>query len=785
MTFSLRQLFYSIGAAAFALVPLSSRAETEITYDVTWESPEQFLGARAREGAPKGPSWNRFGSPYVRENIGSLVGRCLELKTDQVTAPDELNYEQVVFEVLRGAVSYEVEFEFCIVNLPEGSALRIFLDGNGGAGTSLQFDPNGTYYYAGEKNFSFNTTIHCRFVFDRPTRTIEVYIDGALVGSSTRNDYPFSDLSSLRVSLNDPSTNALVGLGDVQITSTEPESPDIPPMPENLRVLTNATPDAINLVWDEIPGATSYRIYRSLGSFGRELYQEGVTENQFLDVDVEADRRYYYSISAVGTKGEGDRSDTRSGIVDDNVTGPPESPEGLETTPIVGDPDSFVAVAWQPTNRTVEYEVFRATTPEFFDEVQIAVTTETVFLDGPIGDFETRYYRVASVNGYGRSPRSQWVYGRIPRESTRIDGSGGPIEPADPIDSDLTDESYGFYGGLLYDSDQPETIVGKLSYFKIRTATRRNPPTFSGQMVLGRKIYRIRGEIGPTGLAIVQHRDFTGAFQIQITEDNRYVLSGQVVFPETSLRVGIRGYRSLSRAEADPETKRQTIFLPASADPSDPMPDGDGTGSLVARRGLVRVLCVLGDGTRTTFSMREMDGGRVHFFKTLYGGAARGFVAGEYVLVEDDPLTDLSGTAYWEKGELPRPGRQRYPDGFAGNLEIVGSLYDPAEVGDIPGEPETSLFLAIMEGGDLQTTEEDFFLTSYPRGFLRDSERRFKGRINPRTGLFTARVRVPYERKVRILRGALNQKQQIVTGLYVGSRECGFMSIVPEELDLE
>lgn len=91
------------------------------------------------------------------------------------------------------------------------------------------------------------------------------------------------------------------GLFDRELVDTGIVSPPAPP------TFLDATAGIaeIFLSWTASPGATSYKVYRSLTSgFGYVLIQSGVLVTNFTDIAVVIGTPYFYVVTAVGPGGE-------------------------------------------------------------------------------------------------------------------------------------------------------------------------------------------------------------------------------------------------------------------------------------------------------------------------------------------------------------------------------------------------------------------------------------------------------------------------------------------------
>ena len=105
---------------------------------------------------------------------------------------------------------------------------------------------------------------------------------------------------------------------------TEEQADTAPDAPGNLALTVGD--ETVSLSWDEVDGATSYKVYRSSssGEFDEELTE--TTENEYTDSTVSACSSSYYVVTAVNDTGESDNSDEASGT-------PTLTPSGeLDTT---------------------------------------------------------------------------------------------------------------------------------------------------------------------------------------------------------------------------------------------------------------------------------------------------------------------------------------------------------------------------------------------------------------------------------------------------------------------
>ncbi len=60
----------------------------------------------------------------------------------------------------------------------------------------------------------------------------------------------------------------------------------------------NASAGSVSLSWNEVPDATSYRIYRADSAGGAKTLLKVIAPTTYTDTDVEADKTYYYFVAA-------------------------------------------------------------------------------------------------------------------------------------------------------------------------------------------------------------------------------------------------------------------------------------------------------------------------------------------------------------------------------------------------------------------------------------------------------------------------------------------------------
>jgi kumamolisin len=110
-----------------------------------------------------------------------------------------------------------------------------------------------------------------------------------------------------------PGYDMVTGLGSVDVGELV-NALSSPPVgtPSGLTATpVNAT--QINITWNAVSGATSYKIYRSAAAAGTFLAVGTITSASYNDQNLSANTTYYYKVSAVNAYGEGAQSNVATG----------------------------------------------------------------------------------------------------------------------------------------------------------------------------------------------------------------------------------------------------------------------------------------------------------------------------------------------------------------------------------------------------------------------------------------------------------------------------------------
>lgn len=170
----------------------------------------------------------------------------------------------------------------------------------------------------------------------------------------------------------------------------------------------------IQITWNSVPGATSYKLYRSLENSlltMSEIAQPSTNSyTDIIDTDLLQGVRYYYSVKAVCALSTSNFSEIDSGILDDStsIIGEPAAPINLSVTEGLIDK---ITLTWSMdvTDESAPvsgYKIYR-------DDIQIAITDESPYDDLTAIPGTVYTYKIKAYNEYGESAFSSTDTGYI------------------------------------------------------------------------------------------------------------------------------------------------------------------------------------------------------------------------------------------------------------------------------------------------------------------------------------------------------------------------------------
>jgi uncharacterized repeat protein (TIGR02543 family) len=178
--------------------------------------------------------------------------------------------------------------------------------------------------------------------------------------------------------------------------------------PGNLQV-SGQTSNSITLSWQQVSGATGYRISRSTGSANSYSQAGTATSTSYTDTGLTASTTYHYRVTAYNGQGESSPAET-SGTTNSSggtIPFPPAKPTGLVVT---NSSSSSVSLSWNSVTDADSYDVYRANTRTANLERRGTNITGTSWTDSSVSGGALYYYIVRGVNTSGASPDSNMAF---------------------------------------------------------------------------------------------------------------------------------------------------------------------------------------------------------------------------------------------------------------------------------------------------------------------------------------------------------------------------------------
>jgi fibronectin type 3 domain-containing protein len=222
----------------------------------------------------------------------------------------------------------------------------------------------------------------------------------SLIGNSAAASYTDTGLSSgtsyyYKVSAVD---NGVESAHSVSVSGTTRL-----PVPTGLSV-SSATGNSIAVQWSSVPGASSYKIYRSAraDSTSYPYNQIGTsTTASYTDTGLSASTTYYYKVAAVSGVGESDKSGYVSALT------APSIPTSVSATTASS---SSIRVSWSTTTGAESYKIYRSTASGGTYSL-IGTTSSSYYTNTGLSANATYYYKVSALNSSGESAQSGFVSG--------------------------------------------------------------------------------------------------------------------------------------------------------------------------------------------------------------------------------------------------------------------------------------------------------------------------------------------------------------------------------------
>jgi cellulose 1,4-beta-cellobiosidase len=166
-------------------------------------------------------------------------------------------------------------------------------------------------------------------------------------------------------------------------------------------VTATAQYGGIQVMWNAVPGATSYNVYaKDPNSLIRFNLRATPTTPGYLDAYVEAGETQYYEVTAVNDAGESEPSVIVSATI---ARAAPDTPSNLRGSNTTG---SSIRITWDASPNATGYKLYRSKSSSGpFSQVYSGATTE--YNNTNLSKGTSYYFRVTAYNSAGESQPSR------------------------------------------------------------------------------------------------------------------------------------------------------------------------------------------------------------------------------------------------------------------------------------------------------------------------------------------------------------------------------------------
>ena len=180
----------------------------------------------------------------------------------------------------------------------------------------------------------------------------------------------------------------------------------------------------ISITWNEVAGATHYKLYRATVSGGSLTPIGGeIAATEYVDGNLDANTSYYYRLESCNDNGCSGRS------LEVSATTAPETPE---TPTAATQSESAISISWSAVAGATHYKLYRsATSGGSFNQIGGEIIATDYVDNNALAANTSYYYQLESCNGNGCSGRSPEVSATtapaIPSAPTAAMQSNGAI----------------------------------------------------------------------------------------------------------------------------------------------------------------------------------------------------------------------------------------------------------------------------------------------------------------------------------------------------------------------
>ena len=303
---------------------------------------------------------------------------------------------------------------------------------------------------------------------------------------------------------------------------------------------------------------------------------------------------------------------------------------------------------------------------------------------------------------------------------------------------------------------------------------------FTGRVVLGTAVHRVRGRFDENGRATVVIRASDGslitlALALDSSSGAILMTIGDPAAGEVTVTLFAKAY---SRENPAVQQGRYTLLLGkvepvAGSEPVVPNDSGFAT-VVISKTGKVRATGRLADGEVFTINTLLGSDGAFSIYSLLYG-KARGLLAGRVAIRDTAGVSDGDGSVAWVKPSGSTP--KFYPAGFSGNMPVQVSRFEKfalEQAGVDPSLPPA----ARLVGGELPAANDPIVKElAFPQrnviAVLNPSAERLRVTVSPGSGLVRGSFIHPADGQERRIFGVLFQKRRSGGGFFPGVTTTG------------
>jgi len=342
--------------------------------------------------------------------------------------------------------------------------------------------------------------------------------------------------------------------------------------------------------------------------------------------------------------------------------------------------------------------------------------------------------------------------------------------------------SAGRFGGLLVDSVDATLHRGAIPSFVLDAIG-----NFSAQILFGSERISLRGTLDPTGGftgALLRKTGAPGSATLQLrrttTGTPGFRVAGTIVIDGASATVDLVR-AAFSKLNPTAKAGLYTILIPDAAGSLPTEPDGDGYATMaIASAGTVSANGALGDGQPFGFASFLSADGEFWVYATPYPRVG-GIVSGRIAFENLDGVSDFHGPLRWSKQANTRASV--YPGSFDVARTLIGSAYTPPPAGtrvlsslaNQHANARVTLVGGNLAGGSAMKTVSWNALNAIRHYGPETLTATVKGANGLVSGVYIDRS-VPLSVRFG---GVAFQKQQLVSGAFVGTAASGSVRIEP------